>query len=174
MRQMTALQKIHAHDGIAHSEQPAQDRIIGGRAGKRLHIDEQLVRRIFLSGEQLSGTAARQRFDDIGVFRPLVIALVCQTPVFGQTRAIIENFRLGHRPRFVQRVALGIDVVERRRQRLADCLWHCALGRDHDQVAFLPRRLMPNQFCNIGIEFRQLSPKQKILWFRHSDQSCRA
>ena len=119
-------------------------------------------------GEQLGGTTTRQRLDDVGVFCAFVVALVGVAAVFGQARVVVEDFRLRHRPRFVERIALGVDVVERRRERLAHRVRHGAFRRDQDQIALLTRGFVADQFGDIRVKFGEVAPKQKIIVCRHS------
>ncbi len=167
VRQVTALQQIQPHDGVADVDQAAEDGAVGRRAGERLDVDEQLLGGVFRRGEQLGGASTRQRLDHVGVFGALVIALVGVTAVLRQTCVVVEDFRLGHRPRLVERIALGVDVVERRRQRLAHGVGHGALRRDQDQGAFLSRRLVTDQFGDVRVKLGKVAPKQVIIVSRH-------
>src|SRR5690606_33743740 len=145
MRQVAALQQVHAHNRVADVDQRGENGAVGGRAGKRLHVYIQAIGVVFLGGEQLGGAATSQRFDDVGVFRALVITLVRNTPVLRQTRVIVQNFGLSHGARLIQRIAFRVDVVKSRANRLAHRRRHSAFGRNHDQIPRLPRSFMAYQ-----------------------------
>ena len=43
MGEVTAVQQVHAQDGVARVEQGGVDGVVGRRAGKRLDVDKELV-----------------------------------------------------------------------------------------------------------------------------------
>ena len=74
MRQMPAHNQVHAHDRVADIQQGGVDGVVGGSAGQRLHIDEELVGAESIGGEELGSAPPRQRLDHVGEFRAFVIA----------------------------------------------------------------------------------------------------
>ena len=94
MREMAAHNQIHTHDRITDIEQAGVDGIVGGRAGKRLHIHVEVVGAQTVAGEYLRRPPARQGLDDIGVFRALVVALVRVAAKLRQATFIIQDLAL--------------------------------------------------------------------------------
>ena len=68
VRQVAAVRQVHAQDGVARIEHAGVGRLIGLRAGVRLHVG-------ILGVKQLLGAVARQVLDLIHVFAATVIAL---------------------------------------------------------------------------------------------------
>jgi len=168
VRQVTAVQQVHAHQRVARLDQRAVDGAVGRRPAERLHVDPQIVRANRLGSEQFGGAAAGQALDDVGELGALVIARVGVAPVFGQAHVHRQNLVLAEGSPCVVRVPFGVEVVEGRADRLAHRHRHAGLGRDEVQAANLAQRLQINQRGHVWIEVGQAAPEKKVV---HSN-SC--
>ena len=68
MRQVAAVRQIHAHDGVARLQHRGVRRLVGLRAGMRLHVD-------VFGAEKLLRAIARQVFHHVGELAAAVVAL---------------------------------------------------------------------------------------------------
>ena len=68
VREVAAVRQVQPHDGVARLQHRRVGRLVGLRAGVRLHVD-------VLRAEQLLGALARQVLDDVGELAAAVIAL---------------------------------------------------------------------------------------------------
>ncbi len=105
--------QVHAHDRIARLQQRCIHGAVGWRAGKWLHIHEQIVGAHALVGEKLCAAAACQRFDDVGVLCAFVVALVASAAILRQPLVVVQQFLLAEVAGAVQGVAFCVDVHER-------------------------------------------------------------
>ena len=166
VRKVTAVQQGESHDGIAGRDQRMIDGIVGGSAGERLHVDENLVGADAVGGESLGAAAARQRFDGVRVFDALVMARIGIAPVMRQAARVIENFLVGHQARLFVRVALGVDVLEGRAHGFAHGQRGLAFGCDQDQLAGLALGFELGQLINVGIKVGKAAAEEEV---RHGD-----
>ena len=96
VREMSAMQQVQPHDGIAEGEQGLIDRVIGRSAGESLHIDEDLVGFVTVRCEGFRRAPASQRLDRVRVFHALVIARIAAAAIMSKSRRIIEDLLLAH------------------------------------------------------------------------------
>ena len=68
VRQVPAVGQVQPHDGIARRKHRSVRRLVGLRAGMRLHVG-------VFGAEELFGAVARQVFHNVGKFAAAVIAL---------------------------------------------------------------------------------------------------
>jgi len=71
------------------------DGIVGRRAGKRLHVDVDLIGLDAVGGKGLGAAAARQRLDQIHVFNALVVTRVCVAAVVDELFFVVQGFIFG-------------------------------------------------------------------------------
>jgi hypothetical protein len=137
VRQVPAVQQVHAQDGVAGADQGVVDGVVGRRAGEGLHVDKESSALTPLVANSLGAAPAGQRFDGVGVLHALVIAGVGIAPVVRQPGVVIQDLLFAHPAGVLVRVAFGIDVLEGRAHRLAHRQRRAALAGDQDQLAVL-------------------------------------
>ena len=163
VRQVPAVQQVQPHDRLPRLHQRMVHRVVRRRPRERLHVHVQVVCRHLLGGKQLCTAPPRQLLRRIGILHPFIIAPVGIAPVMRQPGRKIQRLGLHHPARLLAWVALCIDILKSRSQRLAHCHWRLALARDQDQLAELPLRLQLCQLINSFIQIGQTAAKQKIL-----------
>ncbi len=162
VRKVAAVQQVHSHQCVAGLQQSVEHGVVGRRTGERLQIDVQTVRRHPIGGEGLGAAPARQRLDRVGILDALVVARVGVTAIFPQTQRVVQHLRFGHAARGFVRIALGVDVLERRGQRLTNSEGRRALRRDQDQPPELALPLQIAELLHIGINLGQIAAKQEV------------
>ncbi|OQA93267.1 MAG: hypothetical protein BWY25_03114 [Chloroflexi bacterium ADurb.Bin222] len=113
------VQRQREH-GIAGIEQGHLYRGVGGRAGERLDVHEELFRFDAVGSENFGGATARERFQDVGVFHALVVARVAVAAVASQLHLVIQKALLGQGAGALVGIALGVEMGEGR----GGCLMH--------------------------------------------------
>jgi hypothetical protein len=159
---MAPVEQIHPEDDVARLDQSVIDGVVGRRAREGLDVDEEVVRRLAVGGEQLGTAAPRQSLDGVGVFHPLVVARIGIAPVVGQPHLVVEDLRLVEAARLVVGIPLGIDVLKGGGQRLADGKRRGAFGGNQDQLARLPLGFNPAEVFDLGIELRERAAEEMI------------
>ena len=95
MRQVTAMEQVHAHDRVTGLDQGVVNGIDGGCTRKRLHIDVDLPGFDVVGGKGLSATTFGQRLQDIGILGAFVETRVRVTAEVRQTGRVIQDLLLG-------------------------------------------------------------------------------
>ena len=81
MREMTAVQEVESHHGIAEIEKRLIHCIVGGCAGKRLNVDIDLISGVTVGRKGFRRAPTCQRLDHIGIFHAFVIARVATATI---------------------------------------------------------------------------------------------
>jgi hypothetical protein len=109
-----------------------------------------------LVGEDVGGAALRQRLDKVDVIDALVEAAVGVAAVVGELVGVVEEQVLVVARHAERRVALGVDVVEDRAERLPDGQRRHRLGGDHDQLARLALFFVPDDGVDVGVGYAEI------------------
>ncbi len=150
--QVAARREVHPHHRRLGRHQRLIDRVVGRRAGERLHVGVDRVGRHLGGRKELGQAADRLGLDQVHVVATLVVAAVAVAPVEAEApRVPIEEPALADRVAG-RRVALGIEIGEGRADRLAHRLRAEALRRDEDQLLPLPLGLGADQPGNPRID----------------------
>ena len=135
------------------------ERVVHGavrrRAGERLDVGVDRLRRDAVGRERFGGAAAGQRLDDVHILDAFVIALVGVAAVGRQLDLVVQDLRLGQPAAGRIGIAFGVDVLEHRAERLAHRLRRLAFGRDQDQLARLPLGLIVDEVVDGRVEGRE-------------------
>ncbi len=160
--EVPTLHQIHAQDGLARLDQGVVDRVVGRRAGERLHVDKQVIGLQTVGRKQLCAASAGQRLDNIGVLNSLVVAGVGVAAVVSELEFVIQQLPLRNPAGALGGIPFGVDVVEGAGQRLPHGGRRCALGGNQNQPAVLAFRFELRQLVNRRIEILQFAAEEKV------------
>ena len=116
MCKVSSMHEIHTHDDVPGLDQRLVDGVVGRCAREGLNVDIQIARIQLVGREELRAAATSEGLHRVGIFHSFVISRVRITSIVGQPGAIIQDFVFRHGPSALERIPLGIDVVERARQ----------------------------------------------------------
>ena len=160
--QVPAVEEVHAHDGLAGLDERLVDGVVGGCAGERLHVDEDLFGLDVVGGKGFGAAPVGERFDQVGVFGALVVARVGEAAEGGEALGQVEDLCFRHTLGGFGRVALGVDVLEGGGHGFAHRQGCLALGGDEDQLVVLALRLDLGQFVNFGVKVGKGTAEKEI------------
>jgi hypothetical protein len=161
--EVPAVHQIEAHHHVALIDQGLVDGRVGRRARERLDVDKQIANRHAGRAKGLGRAALGERFQDVDVVGAFIVAPVRITPEVSQLRVVVEQLGLAQRAHVRVRVALGIQVVKDRADRLKHRMRRRRRARDHHQFAKLAGLLMLDELGDGGVDFGQAATDQIVI-----------
>jgi len=113
MGKMATVEEVHTQNGVAGFEQGGKNGGVGGRAGKWLHIDPQVVSDVSVGCEKFRGATAGECFEHINVLNAFVIAGVAVTTISAQLVAVVHDGFFVLITCFRSGITFSINVLER-------------------------------------------------------------
>src|SRR3990172_13012394 len=107
---MPSVEQVHSQDHIPGLDQRVVGGVVGRRPGKSLDIDEQVVGREAVGGEEFGAAPSSEGLGRVCVFDPLVVARVRVAPVVDEAGLVVQDVVLAEGARLVVGGNFGGDV----------------------------------------------------------------